>query len=96
MGLNYANEIDGRSVIDSTGRAIGEVVGLVLEPTSWHVEALQVKLNHAVTEEIGAPHGTLRAARMDVPTEFIRDVSDNVVLSGPIDKLQTLERKSPK
>ena len=96
MSLNYEDSINGRSVIDSTGRAIGEVVGLVLEPTSWHVEALRVKLKHGVTKETGAAHGILRAAQLEVPTDFIQDVSDNIVLTGPIDKLHTLERTSTK
>ena len=91
MRLVYEEALSGRSVIDSAGRAIGEIVGLVVDPETWHIEAVRVKLNKDVTQEIGASHGTFRAARLDVPTSFIQNVSDSVVLNGPIGTLLTLE-----
>ncbi len=93
MRILYEESLSGRSVIDSTGRSIGEVIALWLDPETWRVEAVRVKLHKDVTEEIGAPHGTFRAARLDVPTEFIHNVSDAVVLSGPIGTLRTLEQQ---
>ena len=93
MRVVYEEGLSGRSVIDSTGRSIGEVVGLVLDAATWRVEALRVKLHKDVTEEISAPHGTFRAARLDVPTGFIHSVSDAVVLTGPIGALQTSEQQ---
>ena len=93
MRLVYEEALSGRSVIDSTGRSIGEVMGLVIDPDDWRIEAVRVKLHKDVTEEIGAPHGAFRAARLDVPTAFIHSVSDAVVLSGPIAALQTLEQQ---
>lgn len=92
MTLVYEESLSGRSVIDSTGRSIGEVIALVIDPDAWRIEALRVKLHKDVTEEIGASHGTFRAARLDVPTTFIHNVSDAVVLDGPIGSLRTLEQ----
>jgi hypothetical protein len=66
---------------------------LLIDSDTWRIEALRVKLHKDVTEEIGAPHGTFRAARLDVPTAFIHNVSDAVVLNGPIGTLQTLEQQ---
>jgi sporulation protein YlmC with PRC-barrel domain len=91
MRVVYEEALSGRSVIDSAGRSIGEVVGLVVDPDTWRVEAIRVKLHGDVTQEIGASHGMLRAARLDVPTSFIHNVSDAVVLDGPIGTLHTLE-----
>ena len=65
----------------------------MIDPEAWRVEAVRVKLHRDVTEEIGASHGMLRAARLDVPTAFIHNVSDAVVLSGPIAALRTLEQQ---
>jgi sporulation protein YlmC with PRC-barrel domain len=93
MRVVYEEALSGRSVIDSTGRSLGEVVGLVIDSGSWRIEAVRVKLHKDVTKEIGASHGTFRAARLDVPTAFIQDVSDAIVLSGPIAALQTLEQR---
>lgn len=93
MRMVYEEALSGRSVIDANGRSIGEVVGLLIDPETWRVEALRVKLHKDVTDEIGASHGAFRAARLDVPTQFIHNVSDAVVLSGPIATLQTLEQQ---
>ena len=93
MRAVYEESLSGRSVIDSSGRSVGEVVGLLIDSETWRIEALRVKLHKDVTDEIGASHGTFRAARLDVPTAFIHNVSDAVVLSGPIGTLQTLEQQ---
>ena len=93
MSVLYEEALSGRSVIDSTGRSIGEVVALLIDPDAWRVEAVRVKLHKDVTEEIGASHGAFRAARLDVPIAFIHNVSDAVVLSGPIGALRTLEQQ---
>jgi membrane protein len=93
MTMVYEESLSGRSVIDSTGRSIGEVIALVIDTEAWRIEALRVKLHKDVTEEIGASHGAFRAARLDVPTAFIHNVSDAVVLSGPIGTLRTLEQQ---
>ena len=95
MTMVYEETLSGRSVIDSTGRSIGEVIALVIDTDAWRIEAVRVKLHKDVTEEIGASHGAFRAARLDVPTAFIHNVSDAVVLSGPIGTLQTLEQQQP-
>jgi len=95
MTISYEESLRGRSVIDSTGRSIGEVAGLVLDLGSWHVQALRVKLHKHVAEEIGASHGMLRAARLDVPTDFVQDVRDTILLNGPIGTLRTLEQPAP-
>ena len=93
MTVVYEETLSGRSVIDSAGRSIGEVIALVIDTEAWRIEALRVKLHKDVTEEIGASHGAFRAARLDVPTTFIQNVSDAVMLTGPIGTLRTLEQQ---
>lgn len=95
MRVVYEESLSGRSVIDSTGRVIGEVDALLLDPVAWQVLALRVKLHKDVTEEIGVSHGAFRAARIDVPCEFIQDLSDTLVLKGPVSGLQTLAAEQP-
>lgn len=83
----YEDSMSGRAVIDATGRVIGEVVGLVLDLASWHVEAVRVKLHRDVMQALGGSHAIFRAPRLDVPTDFIRDVTDTIVLR---DRVETL------
>jgi sporulation protein YlmC with PRC-barrel domain len=91
MSVVYEDFLSGRSVIDSTGRVVGEVDGLLLDVVSWRLEALRIKLRRDVTEALGASRGPFRAARLDVPTTFVQSVSDTVVLAGPIESLRTVE-----
>jgi sporulation protein YlmC with PRC-barrel domain len=93
MSIVYEESVSGRSVIDSTGRVVGEVAGLLVDVATWRIEGLRVKLHKDVTAELGASHGTFRAARLDVPTEFVQHVSDTVVLTGPIGTLRTVEQQ---
>ena len=39
MRAVYEEALSGRSVIDSTGRSIGEVVGFLVDLGTWHIEA---------------------------------------------------------
>jgi sporulation protein YlmC with PRC-barrel domain len=88
MTIVYEESLSGHPVIDATGRVVGHVVGQVLDPETWHVAALRVKLSSGVTAELAASHGMFRAARLDVPTDFIQGVTDTVLLKGPIAALR--------
>ncbi len=93
MRAFYEEALYGRSVIDSAGRVIGALEGLTIDTESWRVEAIRVKLRKEVTKEIGTSHSTFRAARQDVPVDFIRSVSDTLILKGLASSLPTLAPK---
>lgn len=95
MNIIYDTALVGRTVIDASGRAIGQVDGLAIDLGSWKVLAVRVKLERSVSDEIGASHGPFRAARLDVPSEFIQNVADTVVLTGPVSALRTFEQPAP-
>jgi sporulation protein YlmC with PRC-barrel domain len=80
-------------VIDSAGRVIGVLDGLILNPETWSVEALRVKLHRDITKELGATRGAFRRARVDVPIDYVQHASDTVILKGPIGGLSTLEAR---
>jgi sporulation protein YlmC with PRC-barrel domain len=94
MRVVYEESVSGRSVVDSTGRVIGVVDGLVIDTEALRIEALRAKLDKEIAEEIGAPHGAFRAARLDVPLDFVQSVADAVILKGPVGTLRTLERRT--
>ena len=92
MRVLYEEALVGRLVLDSTGRSIGEVIGVLIDTESWKVEALRVRLDRDVTNEIRAPKGLFRAARLDIPVELVRGVADAVLLEGPASMLQMAEQ----
>ncbi|HTP32275.1 MAG TPA: hypothetical protein VMJ75_08885 [Candidatus Acidoferrales bacterium] len=78
----------GRAVIAADGHAIGEVAALFLDTSAWTIVALQVKLNKAAAEQIGAARGILRAATLQLPVRLVQSVGDAVLLSVPTPELR--------
>jgi sporulation protein YlmC with PRC-barrel domain len=75
------NEIRQRTVIDAAGLAIGEVEEVLVDASSWRVEALRVRLRREVTDQVGATKGFFRRATIDVSTTAIQSIGDAVLLS---------------
>jgi sporulation protein YlmC with PRC-barrel domain len=73
----------GRSVVAADGQTIGEVAALFFDSSTWAVVAFQVKLNKSAAEQLGAAHGLLRAATLDLPVRIVQSVGDTVLLSVP-------------
>ena len=76
-------QLRGRTVVAADGKAIGEVVALSIDTSTWIVVALQIKLNKSVAEQIGAARGLLRAATLELPVRMVQSVGDAVLLSVP-------------
>lgn len=93
MRVLYEESVSGRAVVDSTGQVIGVIDGLVMDTVTLQIDALRVRLDKSVAQQIGAPHGLLRAGRLDVPSDFIQSVGDTVVLKGPVGTLRTFEQQ---
>jgi sporulation protein YlmC with PRC-barrel domain len=73
-------ELRLRSVVDASGRVVGEVDEVVVDTTSWRVKTLRVKLRRAAGVAIGAEQGIFRAGHIEVPSEMVQSVGDAVVL----------------
>jgi sporulation protein YlmC with PRC-barrel domain len=82
--------VRGRTVIAADGQAIGEVGALLIDTSAWTVGALQIKLNKAVAEQLGAARGLLRAATIEVPVRLVQSVADAVLLSVPTGELRPM------
>jgi len=80
----------GRTVIAADGQAIGEVGALLIDTSKWTVVALQIKLNKAATEQLGATRSLLRAATLELPVQMVQSVGDAVLLSAPTLELRQL------
>lgn len=47
------DELLGKTLIGALGNYIGDISGVEIEPTSWKVTYLQVKLSRSAAKEIG-------------------------------------------
>jgi len=78
----------GRTVIAADGQAIGEVVALFVDTSTWTIAALQIKLSKSAAEQLGAARGLLRAATFELPVRMVQSVADTVLLSVPTSELR--------
>ena len=98
MRLSF-DEVKGRTVIDATGAAIGEVEGLYVEQASAgeHVciGGMRVKLRSHVADDVGVRHGTFRPAVIDVPASMLQASGDAVLLNVRLDALLQPQPAAP-
>jgi sporulation protein YlmC with PRC-barrel domain len=85
MRLSYEDQVRGRTVIDATGSAIGQVDLLYLDgdgiADGLKVSALRVKLNADAAERAGIPRTTFHPAQLDVPAFAVVAIGDAVLLN---------------
>ena len=81
----------GRTVIAADGQAIGEVASLTIDCSAWTILALQIKLIKSVAEQLGAAHGLLRSAIVEVPVRLVQSIGDAVLLSVPTLELRQVQ-----
>ena len=84
------DELPGRSVIDSTGRVIGQVACAPVDLESWAVEALRTRLVPAAANDLGLSSSLLKAATLDVPTGMVLAAGDAVILRATLEDLHGL------
>jgi len=80
----------GRTVIAADGQAIGEVGALLIDTSAWTIVTLQIKLNKAVAEQLGAARRILRATTLELPVRMVQSVGDAVLLSVPTLELRQI------
>ena len=78
----------GRAIIGADGKVIGEVAGFFVDGETWRLDALQVKLDRAVAEQLGARHGLFRPTFIEVPTRLVQSLGDTIVLSVVVEGLR--------
>jgi sporulation protein YlmC with PRC-barrel domain len=74
-------ELHDRTVIGADGNALGQVAAIIVDPDSWSVKALRIKLRGNVAEQVGVSHSLFRASTVDVPVERVQSVGDALVLT---------------
>lgn len=80
--------LHGRVVLSGDGLAIGEITRLNVEPTTWHVVSLEVKVRKDAAERIGVQRSMFHATTIVIPTEHVQSVGDAVILSVPLAALR--------
>ena len=91
MRVSYEEQVKGRTVIDASGRSVGEVDALYLDAESiasgLKVSGIRIKLHSEVADELGVPRGTFHAGVVEVPAQALQAFGDAVVLNVSIASL---------
>ena len=85
---SFERSLRGRKVISADGQAVGEIADLVVNSEQWQVEAVHLKLNNAMADNLGVRRGKFHPGTIDVPVRMIQSVGDAVVLAVPASRLR--------
>ena len=83
----------GRTVISADGQVVGAVTGLFVDSRTWRVESLQVKLEDAIADRLGAEHGFFNAGALEIPVGTVQSLGDTIVLSVRVDTLREIPQR---
>ncbi|HOL07909.1 MAG TPA: PRC-barrel domain-containing protein, partial [Methanomassiliicoccaceae archaeon] len=79
-------EIEERDVITRDGRIIGHLKGAWIDTSNWTISSLIIDLKKDVVDELNVKKPILKAARINLPTNYVQRVADviqlNVDMSG--------------
>lgn len=78
----------GRIVLSGDGLAIGEITRLNVDPATWRVVSLEVKVRKEVAERLGVHRTLFHTATIVISTELVQSVGDAVILSVPVSALR--------
>ena len=83
----------GRPVIDANGDNVGVVDDVVVDPSSWKVSGFVVNLKREVAQRFQLQAGFLDSPRVELGSERIKTVGDNVILNIELDVIRESLRR---
>lgn len=83
----------GRPVIDANGDNVGVVDDVVVDPNSWKVSGFVVNLKREVAQRFQLQAGFLDSPRVELGSERIKTVGDNVILNIELDVIRESLRR---
>lgn len=87
MRVRFQSQLRNRSIIDSSGRVVGEVEDVVIDTDTWEMVGLRVRLKRDVANSLGIRSGAFRSAVLDVGAEFVQSAGDTIVLRHALQDL---------
>ena len=85
--------VKGRPVIDANGDNVGTVDDVVVDPVTWKVSGFVVTLKRDVAQRFQLQAGFMDSPRVEVGSERVKTVGDNVILNIPLELIQESLRR---
>lgn len=89
ISVNSVN-IEGKQVIGTKGKIVGEVEGFDLELETWKVTGLQVGLTDEATTQLGFKRPFFSRVVVIIPSKIVSEVGNFITLDKSIDSLESL------
>ncbi len=83
----HANELLGKTVIEASGKYIGEVEDLDIDKKTWQVSHLHVKLSNEAIREFGVKK-ILRHPDLHIPTSIVKEIGAILTLNQTFGELK--------
>jgi sporulation protein YlmC with PRC-barrel domain len=83
--------LNGKKVISSDGKVLGEVEDTAISVEDWAVTHLHVSLNKDVCDSLDFDCPTLGSIRVSLPVGTINVVGEVVVLNKSIEELKMMD-----
>ena len=87
MSESKFSELDGKGVISSDGREIGELSDIIVDPDSWAIRKLIVKLERELLEDFHMKRPMFGTQTIQLPTSYVSGVGDKVLLNKKLEEL---------
>lgn len=92
MSVNKFSEIEGKGVISSDGREIGELADMVVDDDSWTVVKLVVRLERELLESFHMKRPMFGTQTIQLPTSYVSGVGDKLLLNKRLEELTEASR----
>jgi sporulation protein YlmC with PRC-barrel domain len=76
-----------RNVITTDGRRIGHMTGILVDASTWKVQAIVVKLEKAILDELNIKKPIFSTPSVSIPVDLVSNTSDVVQLNGEFSSL---------
>jgi sporulation protein YlmC with PRC-barrel domain len=86
-GLVYWGYLESKDVMDSNGKFVGVMRGIVID-NNWTIPKVVIEVKKNILDELGIEKPLLSVALVELPSEYVRNGTDMVQLTGDVNSLK--------
>jgi sporulation protein YlmC with PRC-barrel domain len=91
-----ATTLTGKNIVSAKGETLGEVNGVDVDLTNWHVSGLYVSLTNDATIELGFKKPFLSKVVICLPINVISSVGDVITMNEAVKALRDVVERLQK
>ncbi len=88
-------DLKGRSVIDRSGKSLGVVEDISVDPTEWRVLGVVVSVDKDTAEDLNLERTGFGGSKLSLKPERVATFGENVILNVDANDIAALLRSPP-